>query len=216
MARVDGVDPHALSPEDQDNLSLCLSYLCPKEPMDVRLPQNAILVFDTETTGLSKNDEVIQLGYVIYRQDGSIHTTHERIWQTNTPSNHFAQRVHGISDKHVRESKYQAQSEFQLFKKLVYAVHQAKGKVVAHNAEFDRRLLHQTAKLFGETFEPDFLTCTENLCRRRVVEDRGEKTKNEAVYKFLGGPDLGTMHTALVDCKATAFIYFHGRKLNWW
>lgn len=176
-----------------------------------------VMVFDTETTGLSAHDEVIQLGYVLYDKSGNIKNTYQKIFKTDRKINKFAGKVHNISEEMVRQSKYSSETELMKFKKLVYAIHKNAGIVVAHNASFDKRLINQTTSRHGGfSFEPDFLFCTMLALRKVSPTDRGTTTKNTDVYLFLGGRPLEKMHCAMSDCVATGYIFFTGRRNRWW
>jgi DNA polymerase III epsilon subunit-like protein len=176
-----------------------------------------VIVFDTETTGLSKTDVVIQLGYITFDRRGRQLGTYEKIWNTSVPSNRFALEVHRISHRETESSPHKSNVELQSFLTLVQEVHARGGRIVAHNAKFDTKMLNQTASQVGVEWiwnAPTF--CTMESLRSVSKSDRGANLKNVDVYAFMGGPDLGEMHTALVDSLATAYIYYQGACRKWW
>jgi DNA polymerase III epsilon subunit-like protein len=180
------------------------------------VPNNAVLVFDTETTGISKQDQIIQMGYQLFTHEGEVLRTYEKIWQGHRSSNPFALLVHQIPDKVVKTSPNDSTRELKLFADLTREVQNTGGTVVAHNAKFDTRMVKQTADLLGLDIDIGPVFCTMKSLKKRTKEERGQNCKNEDVYIFLGGKSLGKMHTALVDTKATAHIYFYGKKADWW
>ena len=181
-----------------------------------QLDLRPVLVFDTETTGLSAFDVVIQLGYVYMLSDGTVLEEYEKILRTMTPSNPFALKVHRIADQTVRNSTHDPHTELEAFLQLARLVVNAGGRLVAHNAKFDVRLLQQTADAVGlESFDLGPVFCTATKLKRVSTAERGATCKNTDVYHCLGGPPM-TMHHALNDAKATAYIYRHGLQNAWW
>ena len=123
------------------------------------------LVFDTETTGVSKTDVVIQLGYTygVVAPDGSFRAIeiYEALWRPLSkgggaggaggeavPMNPRAESVHGMStDLCMSEGQCPA-SGIRAFVARLKRLGE-KGEpvaLVAHNLAFDRRMLMQTAR----------------------------------------------------------------------
>lgn len=197
---------------DQPATDLCLSY-----GMQVTKKKPTYVVFDTETTGTSKEDLVIQMGYVVYDADGVQMDRHERVWQCDRRSSDFARKMHEISITTTRNSIYSSKTELEAFRNLVETIQKNNGMIVAHNAVFDTRMLSQTAAANNLDWESFPCFCTMKSLKGRTVEERGSNCKNEAVYLHLGGPPIsGKMHTALNDATATAFIFFTGKERKWW
>jgi DNA polymerase III epsilon subunit-like protein len=181
-----------------------------------RLAFQPVLVFDTETTGLSASDIVIQLGYVLMLSDGTVLSEYEKILRGDIPSNPFALKVHRIKNQTVRSSPYDIEEELTAFLALAHRVTSLGGRLVAHNAKFDVRLLQQTAAAVGmQDFDVGEVFCTATKLKRVPTAERGATCKNADVYRVLGGPDMD-MHHALNDAKATAFIYKQGIQSGWW
>ena len=173
-----------------------------------------ILVFDTETTGLSKQDVVIQLGFVCTLPDGTLVDDSEQVWHTDVVCNPMALKVHQI-DKQLVAEGHDPQRGLLDFMDLAQRVIRAGGVLVAHNAGFDKRMLLQTAKRAGVDFELGPVFCTATALKQVSPTLRGPTCKNADVYAFLGGEAMG-MHQALNDARATAFIYLRGMALGWW
>lgn len=92
-------------------------------------------VLDTETTGLGKDDEIVQISVI--DGDGGL-ALHELIKPT-IPIGAGASSVHGIHDADVAD----APSFFQIYIRLSALL--AGQTVVAYNMDFDARMLAQTA-----------------------------------------------------------------------
>ena len=175
------------------------------------------VVYDTETTGSSREDEVIQLGFVAFDGKGREVRRYEEVWRTSRPSNPWAQRVHGIPPEEVAASRVSQAEGLREFQSVLYQLREEGGLLIAHNSAFDHRLVQQTAHRAGVDLDwcvPEF--CTAKALKDVPTTERGTNCKNGDVYQFVGGPDLGRMHRALVDARATAYIFFHGKDSGWW
>jgi hypothetical protein len=205
--------------ELSQKLSQPLSHIDTLSPPKKRLKYNPLkyIVFDTESTGTSKNDIIIQLGYVAYDERFNEISTYEKIWKSDRKSNKFALQIHGISDKQISSSPYNLKMELKKFLELVSELKHNNGVLVAHNAAFDMRMLRQSASYSGMLWDEKLKAfCTMLALKKRSECERGINCKNEQVYQFLGGKPLGKMHTALIDATATAYIYRCGLDRNWW
>lgn len=193
-----------LNQSEQTALEICLN----------NINESFIIVFDTETTGLSKQDQIIQLGFVIYSNVGRLIYEHERLLPTTHPINHYAHAQHKISHDMLQKSNIDTKHELEFFCKLLKKLQKSDGLLVAHNLSFDFRMLMQTCATFFITKIPKTRTfCT--LKNLRMIKFKSS-LKNEEVYKSCGGNDSGSFHTALFDAKATGHVYFYGKKHQWW
>ncbi len=213
-----------------ENIKLCISYgehtcqpdILPTQEF-VLLTQRLVsarlkyIVFDTETTGTSKEDVIIQLGYIAYDEYFHEIFTYEKILKSDSTSNKMALRIHGISDHKVATSPYTLHEELQTFLLVLQTLKKNKGTLVAHNASFDTRMLKQSVNYCRLSWNDDVKAfCTMLALKKRSESERGVNCKNEQVYQYLGGTKLGNMHSALVDATATAYIYRCGVDRNWW
>ena len=213
-----------------ENVKLCISYGEHQFQLDIiPTPEFVLLtqqlaparlkyiVFDTETTGTSKEDVIIQLGYISYDEYFNKVSTYEKILKSNRKSNIFALRIHGISDNKVATSPYSLHEELQNFLQLLTELKKNGGTLVAHNASFDIRMLKQSVNYCRIQWNDDVKAfCTMLALKKRSDAERGVNCKNEQVYHHLGGKPLGKMHSALVDATATAYIYRCGVDRKWW
>lgn len=210
-----------VSPELLGQLRAIDPLFLSKEEKEVEVKEEgeiAVVVFDTETSGLSRTDVVIQLGYVGFDSLGAAVVSYERVWRSEVVPGKHAVAVHGISTQDIRASPYPAGAELGAFLGLLSRLAENGGCLVAHNADFDLRMLRQTMQREGLHF--DFrklrIVCTLQGVRGRSVQERGSSCKNEAVCRFLGGTPDAVLHRALADARATAYVYFTGVARGWW
>jgi len=203
-----------VGPEFQSRRDNC--YACCESSV---INQGAVVVADTETTGLSKEDDVIQLGFVVYDEHGKELYVYERIWQTDRKSHSRAYGVHGIPDDVVKSSPYTPSVESLHFCDVLTRIRANDGVFVAHNAKFDMRMIQQTMSRTGSKGAVQWprVFCTLLAVKQLDEKARGKDCKNEQVYTFWGGPLIhGRAHTALVDLRMTAFIYKTGCDAGRW
>ena len=97
------------------------------------------LILDTETTGLSVRDEVIELG--IIDMDGN--TVYHSLFKPSCLIGAGAMAVHGITQAEVKHAP-RFSEEWSKIKEILT------GKtVLIYNAKFDLRMLNQTARIHG-------------------------------------------------------------------
>lgn len=95
-----------------------------------------VAVIDTETTGLSENDEPISVGVVLLEVNGeSIEEidSYYGLREPSVPINPEALRVHGLAMERLRGLSF----DMRHLRKLLDSA----DLLVAHNAKFDRRML---------------------------------------------------------------------------
>ena len=109
-------------------------------PWDELVEQDDILILDTETTGRGQQAEIIEIAMIDT-------TGKERFQSLCKPKNPIpipAMRVHKITDRMVADAKTWPdihKAVKKLFKQAEY--------VLAWNADFDERMLMQTASRYG-------------------------------------------------------------------
>jgi DNA polymerase III subunit epsilon len=154
------------------------------------------LVLDTETTGLGRRDEVIQLA-IVNKHGATVIDTLVKPTISIPP---FVTTIHGITDEHVAEAPSFADIYPQL--KTIF-----NGRpVVVYNALFDKRLLRQSLskwKLRALNFSA--FTCAMTAYGSYYGEKRGKKNKVKSL-KFAcerEGIANNRAHWALNDCLVT-------------
>ena len=147
------------------------------------------VILDTETTGLGKTDEIVQLAVIA--MDGSV-LFNENIKPTKRKRmSREASEIHGLTMKILKDCP--------TFRDLRKPLKQAIGRrtIITYNAEFDERLVRQTRDLAGGFFPRGIWDCA-MLQYARFVGQWNHYYGNYRWHKLQGGD-----HTALGDCLAT-------------
>jgi len=147
------------------------------------------VILDTETTGLSRADEIVQIG--ILGSDGKV--LFDSFVRPTQPIPNSAIAIHGITDEDVADAPtYPA-----VFDRLRNIL--AGKTVVIYNAEFDLRLLWQTGAKYNLPM-PDIQADQVECAMLQYSAYVGELWADGS-YKWqrLTGGD----HSALGDCRAT-------------
>lgn len=150
------------------------------------------VILDTETTGLSQIDEIIQIAIIAH--DGSVLL--DTLVRPIQPISAAAIAVHGITNATLEE----APSFPEIYKEFKAAI--SEKTLVIYNASFDRRLLNQTIKKYHLPqieINPEQVECA----MLKYSAWKGE-IWSDGNYKWQKLP--GGDHTALGDCKATLEI----------
>ncbi len=158
---------------------------------------NDFVLFDTETTGLDKDDEIIELavlsssGEVLFnkrfRPEKDIHPMAAKC-------NHLSKKILANEPKFSIED---VKELVQLFK----------GKtIVGHNVTFDIRLLAQTVRRYNLPVKEDsILSLTDRSFDTKLVSKKFIKTKSYALNNLttLVGITREEQHNAADDCLMT-------------
>lgn len=159
--------------------------------------QGKIVYLDTETTGLDHTDEVIELAVI--DEDGN--TLFDSRFKPTVEINPFAQEVHGIDANSIATCLTWRDQE-----SLVKEVLLGKS-VVIFNADFDLRIMRQTANAFG--CDDSWVNELKTLCAMEVAASCYGATNKYGTISlanaaFEAGADWdGEAHTALADSKMT-------------
>lgn len=157
------------------------------------------LVLDTETTGISKASEIIEIA--VSSAEGELIYHSYVLPKGRIPSE--ATAIHGITRKKIKDAPIWPEVQAQLSKVL-------EGRLVyCYNAEFDMRLMKQSAKKWG--IEP--LNIQAECAMLVYAELRGEKHPyRPGEYKWhkltkacrYEGLAIDNAHSALGDARMTA------------
>lgn len=101
-------------------------------------------VLDTETTGVESDDEIIELA-ILDSGSAVVLNTRIRPFKRVSPG---ALAIHGITDESLREGPTRAKS-FAEHWPTIYSALRTFSTVVVYNAEFDSRMLRQSANKAG-------------------------------------------------------------------
>lgn len=120
-----------------------------EEPCDPELEVKRELVFDTETTGLSNEDKIVEFS-LIELIDGI--KTGRRMHKFLNPGIKISKRaseIHGITNEKLVDAPF--------FKEIVEDMIRfiGNGTIVAHNAKFDQRMLNNELNCLGWNPYPD-------------------------------------------------------------
>lgn len=157
----------------------------------LKLNPEELVILDSETTGLGSYDEVCQVAMI----DGA-----GNVLIDNTlikPTIHIpreARQVHGINDEMVKDAPRFTEIWGEIYKHM-------EGRVlVIYNADFDTRILRQSAKAVSDGLQIGFpfkrMTCAMNAYSE-YVGDWNDYYGNFRWQRLPGGD-----HTALGDCRA--------------
>lgn len=161
------------------------------------LKDNAIII-DTETTGLDRTDEIVEISAIDCEGNVLMDTLVRPVGEIGAQ----AQAIHGIS----HEQTQRAPSFNQVLGNLINI---CRGRtVVMYNASFDARMIHQSAA-HHRTEAPNFSPhCAMNNYARFHGEwdSRREQWKWQSLAKAadqMGVTVKGNAHRALTDCQTT-------------
>jgi DNA polymerase III epsilon subunit-like protein len=172
----------------------------------------ALLFIDTETTGLEiTKDGIVQLSAVFANRDLSVvRTMFESMCNPGKPIPEAASKVHGFTDDMVRLSPSDKVALTTLRNSVKALSSRYDWVLAGHNVEkYDIPLM--TARYdIGLMAMP--VIDTYNLAIR--LFPRAESHKLEAMYKMLGGQDIGAAHNATTDCYMSAHLLREYMKLT--
>jgi len=162
-----------------------------------------LLFIDTETTGLSSTDQIIQFAGIYGIRDGEKFHEEARINQyinVTTSINFFAQKVHGISKMMLQPYDY-IDSYVDNFLDYIKKSH----CVVGHNISFDMRMLQQDCERIGKCCDRDNIKtfCTmKDTSHLTGLKDK-KRPKLKHLYCHLFGKEFEHAHDAMADIEAT-------------
>lgn len=149
------------------------------------------VILDTETTGLGSRDEVVQIG--VLGMDGAV-LLETLVRPVRARMNGKALRVHGIREEQLMRERPLNQIEPELVKVL-------QGKqVIVYNADFDRRMLRQSAMVAECNDLLQMLRPARWVCVMRTYA-RGGRWKKLSVACWEQRVEVKQAHDALGDCR---------------
>lgn len=155
-------------------------------------------MLDTETTGLSATDEIVQIGIV--RSDGA--PILNQLIKPTIPIPAGAAAIHGFDDRHVADAPSFKQVYIRLSTLLAGQI------VVAYNMDFDWRMLQQTAARYRL---PDLRLGKRHCAMKQYARFKGARKSHGRDYTWhkLGnalrqeGLVVAKAHDALDDARMT-------------
>lgn len=156
------------------------------------LDRGDVLILDTETNGVGQNSEVIEVSVINTKGDVLLDTLLKPKTMTMNP---FAERVHGINLKMLRD----APSWFEVFPNLAEVADRR--TILAWNASFDAGILAQTSSIWNLEHPRWFFVCAMRLyAKKRGIKIRGlhKSVVDEGLAHLL---ETYQSHRALGDVK---------------
>lgn len=156
------------------------------------------LILDTETTGLSDSDEIVEIVIIDHNGEVKLSTT----VRPTCPISPSATAVHGITEEDVANSPFWSEIHPQVMNLLRLET------VISYNAEFDTRILRQTAWKSGKECGPLHIGCVMSAYAQYYGDwnDRHGSWTFQALDRAVAQQGItikGQLHRAHTDCRAT-------------
>jgi len=161
-----------------------------------------VVVFDTETTGCMRFDEICQIAAVEYVNGAMTRTLKLYICPT-CEMNPWAEMVHGLSLDFLHEHGLAPEEAMRQFFEFVGD----NALLVAHNARFDLRMVDQECIKFDLCFAPDGLETCDTLALSRHIRPDLNSHALANLIEVLGIDGVNS-HDALDDALACAGVFF--------
>lgn len=159
-----------------------------------------IIVLDVETTGFSRSDSLIEIGAVELvngRRTGCLFQSHMRPHSSST-IHPLARQVHNVSDAFLAD---QPSANWVLSKFLAFV---GDSPLVAHNADFDMRMLCQDLDRYQLPLPGNSVFCTMRYEKRRGARSTYTLSACANARKI---PLPERLHGALVDAELCACLF---------
>jgi DNA polymerase-3 subunit epsilon len=171
-----------------------------------------VLFFDTETTGFpneSNPPEIVQIGALLEDTDsGRILAELNLIVQAGGPIPQATIDVHGITDELSARHGIKKEIADNMFAILAKQA----DRVVAHNIEFDRKVINGIWPISGAIIAMKEEYCTMQNCapfgdmpRRHATSNKF--TKLADAYRYFYRKDFDNAHDAMADVRACQDLY---------
>ena len=147
------------------------------------------VVLDTETTGLGPYDELVEIAIV---DAGSGEVLYDSLVMPDGRIQAGASAVHGVDRKRLEEMNARRWPDHHA---AVCQILASASVVYAYNAEFDRRLLAQTAERYGLE-----LPATDWRCIMLAYARGGRRIRLSKACRLEGIP-VSDAHRALADAR---------------
>jgi DNA polymerase III epsilon subunit-like protein len=189
----------------------------------LNMQSQTFLVFDTETSGLGAQDRPIELGYI--RLDNGLETlAHSALLKSVGEIHPRASEVNGITVERLLAEGKEPKGELEKFFEVVRQVVSGGGVLVAHNAQFDVRMLNKLAK---DVSVESPLALNGVFCTmKRSTEQCQLEPFRFGSFKFPKLSELAdslkvvydpaVLHGAVQDCRLAARCYVEAVRQGWW
>lgn len=168
----------------------------------VIIPGMTIMFLDTETSGLSSSDRVIQLAYIIKYYNGDICEElfrYSEYVDVDVSIHWAAAKVHGITKNVLNEYGKCPQQVYREFDRMSNICN----TIVAFNSSFDYRMMKNS-------IPADItLDSCKWVCAMKAAKNKGLPGKLNDIYKNITGGYIENAHDALADVLAMITVYEH-------
>ena len=167
-----------------------------------RAARGRVVAFDTETTGISRCDEICQIAAAEY-VGGRLSRTFSAYIRPTCEMNPFAEAVHGLSMEFLAENGISPEEAMERFFGFVGS----DAMLVAHNSRFDLRMLNQECEKFGLCFCAKGASVCDTLALSRHFRPDMKHHRLADMIDTLGVNGTNS-HDALDDARACACVLF--------
>ena len=165
--------------------------------------QGRVVVFDTETTGLTRLDEIVQIAAAEY-VDGERARTLNLFLLPSCPISPAAEAVHHITRAFLEEHGLPPREALRRFFEFVGT----DALVVGHNVRFDVGMLTNECRAYGYPADPGCMTCCDTVAlARRLVPGLPHYRLGTLIEAL--GLDGSNSHDALDDTLACGELFFN-------
>ncbi len=161
-----------------------------------------VVAFDTETTGISRWDEICQIAAAEY-VDGVLNRTFSVYIRPTCEMNPAAEAVNGLSMEFLEENGIEPEEAMERF--FGFVGHDA--LLVAHNCRFDMRMLNQECAKFGLSLPVQSATVCDTLALSRHFRPDMRHHRLADMIDALGLNETNS-HDALDDARACGGVLF--------
>jgi len=161
-----------------------------------------VVVFDTETTGISRNDEIVQLSAAEY-VCGELRRTLNLYVVPSCPIHPEAEAVHHLTMPFLVENGVSPTEALERF----FAFLGRDVLLVAHNIHFDFRMLQNECRKFEYCTDPDELDFCDTIALAKKIVPGLEHYRLGNLIEALGLEGVNS-HNALDDTLACGNLFF--------
>lgn len=157
-----------------------------------------VILFDTETTGTTESDEILQLSIINGKGRVLFNKFIKPYQKTSWP---YAEKINGITPEKVSKCK-----TFDKYQKKIQKIFDKAEVLIAYNFDFDSRFLRQSGIRIDrrKKFLDPMIDFAEIYCERKSYNGPFKWQKLVIAAKFYGYEFKA--HDALEDIKATLFV----------
>ena len=167
---------------------------------------NEIIFFDTETTGFSKTDYIIELAALKYTKDNNRRFFESyRLHLYMKPPFSIPEKIVEITDI-TDEFLEDKPCEKEVFNDIRNFFGEAP-VIIAHNVGFDDKMLSSLYERQGETFKASHKIDTLEMARDCISKDETENYKLETLATLFGLNENVAFHSAIDDIIVTEKLF---------